>query len=212
VNECLISVQVGKFHVQGGSSSSTNFPKLKAKNKLRYVCIVRSTNRVLMTMREESTTTTERPHDGDGDNDDDNKDDEDVYNAMYTEYNATDHRHKTGQSSHHDKQPPSSQHHHQYHKSRLEHAVYDTKADKEEISSFPHLLCLAIHSDGTSPDIRKAVDLTTLVSVTTVKSSEQGNNNHHHHNNHHNKNNLYSISTTPPTFVFIFATVKRLRL
>jgi len=37
--------------------------------------------------------------------------------------------------------------------------------DEEELSSFPMLVCLALQSDGTNPDVRKILDMEKLVSI-----------------------------------------------
>eukprot|EP00957_Ditylum_brightwellii_P113970 8688744-Ditylum_brightwellii.AAC.1 len=36
---------------------------------------------------------------------------------------------------------------------------------EDEISSFPALICLALHSDGSNPDLRRTVPLDKLVAV-----------------------------------------------
>ncbi|KAL3822443.1 hypothetical protein ACHAXA_006871, partial [Cyclostephanos tholiformis] len=53
------------------------------------------------------------------------------------------------------------------------HAIAKNRYDngippEREISSFPALFCLAIHADGTKPDVRKVLELDKLVSIENV--------------------------------------------
>lgn len=178
-NECLLSLRVGRFSVEGGTSSNAGgFPKIKAKNKLRYVCVVRSTNRVLANFRETDKEEEEAPKnedDADPSAEDENKDDGDVYDAMYTEYNSTELTTATTNANVANADEEERRRTEGESSARwFKRATYNTRPDKDETSSFPHLICLAIHADGTSPDVRKAVDLSTLVSVTTVAGGGGG--------------------------------------
>ena len=163
MNECLICMQVGKFIIEG--STKYNFSKKKAKNKLRFICIVRSTNRpLLMNINDEEVTDEKNDVEEDLDVDDD-----DGYDTMYTEYNMPSQNRKAeseliSAQTFENKNTSAS-----ILKKRNKLVVATT--DEDEISSFPHLLCLALHSDGTSPDIRKLISLSQLVSITAPRET-----------------------------------------
>jgi len=44
----------------------------------------------------------------------------------------------------------------------------------EEISSFPSLVCIAIHSDGSNPHVRQVLDLDQLVAIESVQGQHKG--------------------------------------
>merc|ERR1712151_1412168 len=43
--------------------------------------------------------------------------------------------------------------------------------DEDEISSFPALVCMTFHSDGTTPDIRKLIQLDKLTTIQDLQES-----------------------------------------
>jgi len=185
MNECLISVQVGKFSIQG--STKVNFSKKKAKNKLRYLCIVRSTNRpLLMTSDNQSNSSDEEDDEEKDDGEEESDEDEDDgYDTMFTEYNVTS---KSQKSELEPSSPGKRSKAKNLIKKRNKFVPVET--DEEEVSSFPYLLCLAIHSDGTTPDIRKVISLAQLVSITSSKESNFLSNSNNNPNNLSGQGNI----------------------
>lgn len=166
MNECLFSIQVGKFQIEG--STKHNFAKKKAKNKLRYICIVRSTNRPLLWTEEDQNELANAGGDQDDNADEGtaDEDEEDGYDTMYTEYNMPSKTNKITEASSPEKKSTTS-------RFQNRNKFVPAATDEEEISSFPYLLCLALHSDGTSPDIRKVIPLSQLVAITITKEPNQ---------------------------------------
>eukprot|EP00559_Dactyliosolen_fragilissimus_P002545 CAMPEP_0184866972 /NCGR_PEP_ID=MMETSP0580-20130426/24520_1 /TAXON_ID=1118495 /ORGANISM="Dactyliosolen fragilissimus" /LENGTH=1551 /DNA_ID=CAMNT_0027366949 /DNA_START=24 /DNA_END=4679 /DNA_ORIENTATION=+ len=170
--------------------SDLNFPLLKknmhlhirqkGKNKLRYICIVRGTNRPLMRRRnnrgslqddedvEETDTLT------DGMRDDDSGD---GYDALFNpdpegvdflgdDNNATGDN-KMEQDTMNERQNDIEEH-------NGETSTHETISPLDEISAFPKLVFLAIYNDGTHPDIRQILGLECLVAVENNASNIEG--------------------------------------
>jgi hypothetical protein len=219
-NECLFSMCVSHFDLSvglyGGPSGGKkrHIPIAKTRNKLRYVVIVRSTNRPLLRPRPLGMDThggsggmsggggigEEDEDDDNGENDDDDMIDDgdesdDGYDNMYNPSEGGDEGGNDGNSSSAggggqseggesislasskkkksrqrrdgssgggidtDKKKSSK-------KKKKLYEEYDCGIPPErEISSFPALFCLAIHADGTKPDVRKILELDKLVSI-----------------------------------------------
>lgn len=167
-NECLVSMRVGKFNVE--SSSGSNIRGFKARNKLRYICIIRSSNRPLMIPSNQNEN-------GQGENNgepsDSMDDEDDGYDTMYSpEYANSGSKTDANKS----KQNAARKNKALAERNKLANVVPCTAADADEVSSFPYLLCLAIHGDGSHPDVRKVIDLSQLVSITVTRKSSAVNN------------------------------------
>ena len=171
IQETLVSMRCKEFTVSGidtnpVSQSALEFPDLyakhkrslgfagghKARNKIKYVLLVRSTNRPLANDSEGNTKPhhksyssrsllNDAPRDGNGD-------DDDSYDKMFHPEEGE------GEEVDNEGERPSQ------------------KNDQEgEISSFPALVCMTINPDGTSPDIRKLVELDHLSTVQNITTS-----------------------------------------
>ena len=190
VNESLFSMCVSQFDLSVGSSGGPSggkkrhIPITKSRNKLRYIVIARSTNRPLLRPKtfgaDGSGLTGGGGLLGDDDDDDamDNDDDlgsDDGYDNMYNpdpgpgagegSVASSDKRKakKKKGSTKGDKAAPTLD---KKKKSKKPYGEYDCGIPSEkEISSFPALYCLAIHADGTKPDVRKILELDKLVSI-----------------------------------------------
>jgi len=192
-NECLFSMCVSQFDLSVGLSKTSggkkrHIPIAKSRNKLRYIVLVRSTNRPLLRPRALGADGHGGLMSGEDYGDDDTMDNDDdlgsddgydnMYNPDPTEAGASsaDKRkgklHRKGSTG--DKSDgaaasatagaaggvPEKK------KSKKLYDEYDCGIPPErEISSFPALFCLAIHADGTKPDVRKILELDKLVSI-----------------------------------------------
>ena len=196
-NECLFSMCVSQFDlsvgVGGGPSGGKkrHIPIAKSRNKLRYVVIVRSTNRPLLRPRglNESSGALgmEEMYDEDGTNDGyndgiDTLGSDDGYDNMYNpegkeggEGGSSDggtlkstpekkKRKGKGGSSKADAHAATAAAARPK-KKKLYEEYNCGIPPSHEISSFPALFCLAIHADGTKPDVRKVLELDKLVSI-----------------------------------------------
>ena len=212
-NECLLSMCVSQFDlsigISGGPSGGKkrHIPIAKTRNKLRYIVILRSTNRPLVRPRSLGKTGVDGRDGGAGsglgadDDDGENDDEEDLgsddgYDHMYNpdpsegdstlgKNTSVSSKKKNTLTAHKknvndygedgDTEDGSSQGFigarddigggSRKTTSKL-YEEYDCGIPPErEISSFPALLCLAIHADGTKPDIRKVLELEKLVSI-----------------------------------------------
>jgi len=198
----------------------------KMKNKLRYVCILRSTNHLLMKKKKNDAVFIKkrkrrlRRKDKDGNKDgdkagggvgipgngelDDSEDsdddsDEDEYDHD-TAYNDSDDSDEDDDEDNDDESndgydtlynPEDNDDDHNTHKSHRSNITSVSKKSSsskksrrsnksgkilsseyvgEEASSFPLLICLALQSDGSNPDIRKVVELEHLVGIESVAS------------------------------------------
>lgn len=170
VQETLVSMRCKEFTMSGSdmnpiSQSAFEYPDLyakhkrslgfaggpKARNKIKYVLLVRSTNRPLSSkapegngkMNGRSATNLMDSIDEEGNDDDDNS-----YDKMY--------RPEDGEGEDVD----------------IEGDKTSEKKELEgEISSFPVFVCMTINPDGTSPDVRKLVELDQLTMVQNVTTS-----------------------------------------
>lgn len=194
-NECLFSMCVSQFDLSVGSSGGPSggkkrhIPIAKSRNKLRYIVIVRSTNRPLLRPRALGADGVggggllglgdEDDNDDTMDNDDDIGSDDgydNMYNPDPSEAGETS---RNSMSSSHDKKKKhmrgsgtnkgdaNNANAAEKKKSKTQlYAEYNCGIPAErEISSFPALFCLAIHADGTKPDVRKILELDKLVSI-----------------------------------------------
>lgn len=178
-NECLFSMCVSQFDLglglSGGPSGGKkrHIPIAKTRNKLRYIVILRSTNRPLLRPKSMARARVDGnvvsgveglEEDGLEEESDDDMSEEGYdhfYNPDPSEAGAaktTKSKKKKKSSSDVDGKPEK--------KSKKLYEDYDCGiAPEKEISSFPALLCLAIHADGTKPDVRKVLELDKLVSI-----------------------------------------------
>ena len=157
--------------VFGGTST-------KGRNKFRYVILARSTNKPLVApalVKEKTTVSREDIDEGSERAD---------YDAMFapeedgsvskdfsmtsdddsTENSTAKNVSTSGMSSEHtNKNQDLSE---EQNRSTLEQeAARSSNNDEEEISSFPVLICMTLHSSGTAPDIRKLIRLDQLTTV-----------------------------------------------
>lgn len=178
-NECLFSMCVSQFDLglglSGGPSGGKkrHIPIAKTRNKLRYIVISRSTNRPLLRPKSMARARVDGnvvsgveglEEDGlEGESDDDMSEEgyDHFYNPDPSEAGVaetTKLKKKKKSASDVDGKPEK--------KSKKLYEDYDCGiAPEKEISSFPALLCLAIHADGTKPDVRKVLELDKLVSI-----------------------------------------------
>ena len=210
-NECLFSMCVSQFDLSVGTTGGPSGGKRrrvpiakKGRNKLRYVALVRSTNRPLLRPPRalfgtgggsnggvvgggglQSSATFDDDDDDDDDNneDDDDDDDDDVdeenddmYDTMFnpdpigggTPPSPMNKKIKrlTSDKSGNNRPVDADTVHDNNKKKTKKTRGYDNGIPKEyEISSFPALYCLAIHADGTKPDVRKVLELDKLISI-----------------------------------------------
>jgi hypothetical protein len=236
-NECLLALRVKSFEFTGNTNTTTtntttstslftttthshhstkNFTiNPKSKNKIRYVCITRSTNQILMKRKRGKVlggdgglldTTTihgryndEMDHDWNNDHDpndddsndsndddsndsneeeDNDNDSNDGYDTLYNPENDNDDddmmilqkrdekmKKRIHSSTHASASVASSK------KKEKDGTSSSRKKDSVfsvEHSSFPNLVFMAIHSDGTHPDVRKILPLDQLVAIENV--------------------------------------------
>jgi len=175
-NECLFCMCVSQFDLSLGLSGGPSggkkrhIPIAKTRNKLRYIVILRSTNRPLVRPGSSGRTGFESAiglvdDDDEGDEADDMGSDDgfdEMFNPESADAASTS---KSKKSSSRGKSRSSRGSDDAKSKAKL-YEEYDCGIPPErEISSFPALLCMAIHADGTKPDVRKILELDKLVSI-----------------------------------------------
>lgn len=181
-NESLFSMCVSQFDLSVGLSGGPSggkkrhIPIAKTRNKLRYVVILRSTNRPLLRPRSgrtgvDGTGVGVEALDDDMRENDDDLGSDDGYDHMYNpdpnEAGSSKSKKKKKKSLR-KKGGDDSDDGAGGRKTKASklYEEYDCGIPQErEISSFPALLCLAIHADGTKPDVRKVLELDKLVSI-----------------------------------------------
>lgn len=196
-NECLLALRVKSFEFSGNALADNHAATTgdltygtirknishinpKSKNKLRYICITRSTNLTLMKKRKGKVLVNsgdEGDPDHDEEDDQDSSSDEDDHDADSTDgydtlYNPDDDNQNGDQKR---QQRRISTNTSVVSKTKSKSAnEKDNEAANEivEQSSFPSLVCLAIHSDGTHPDIRKILPLDSLVAIENVANKQ----------------------------------------
>jgi len=166
-NECLFCLLISRFEIVGGDSNQTSTLLLpgarkvakKAKNKLRYLCIIRSTNHLLLTNES-----------GNPQNSDDEAEDEDAdYDTMFKPDSDSDDNSKKENGAN------------KISFFDLASKLKATVDPNMEISSFPSIVFLALHADGTSPDFRRIISLEKLVTIVAHGSSDPMANDRHTH-------------------------------
>eukprot|EP00571_Detonula_confervacea_P010466 CAMPEP_0172305044 /NCGR_PEP_ID=MMETSP1058-20130122/6363_1 /TAXON_ID=83371 /ORGANISM="Detonula confervacea, Strain CCMP 353" /LENGTH=1564 /DNA_ID=CAMNT_0013016491 /DNA_START=221 /DNA_END=4915 /DNA_ORIENTATION=+ len=193
-NESLFSMCVSQFDLSVGLSGGPSggkkrhIPITKSRNKLRYIVLVRSTNRPLLRPRALGIDGSGLVSGSGGLLDDDDDDDtmdndddlgsDDGYDNMYNPDPSTEggagtttssvssdkKKKKRGQTN--NKGDAESVMAEKKKSKKKLYEEYDCGIPFErEISSFPALFCLAIHADGTKPDVRKILELDKLVSI-----------------------------------------------
>ncbi|KAL7491178.1 hypothetical protein ACHAWT_000608 [Skeletonema menzelii] len=175
-NECLFCMCVSQFDLSVGLSGGPSggkkrhIPIAKTRNKLRYIVILRSTNRPLVRPGSSGRTGFESAiglvdEEDEGDEADDMGSDggfDEMFNPESSESGSTS---KSKKGSSRGKNRSSKGGDDTKSKAKL-YEEYDCGIPPErEISSFPALLCMAIHADGTKPDVRKVLELDKLVSI-----------------------------------------------
>lgn len=177
-NECLFSMCVSQFDLSVGLSGGPSggkkrhIPIAKSRNKLRYVVILRSTNRPLLRPKSmararvdgnvvagvEGLEEDDLEAGSDGDMSEEGYDH--MYNPDPSEAGGKSSKTKKKKQSANDADAKPDK------KGKKLYEEYDCGiAPEKEISSFPALLCMAIHADGTKPDVRKVLELDKLVSI-----------------------------------------------
>lgn len=163
VQECLLSLPCKNFEMTGERISlsalqdpagygkhkrSLGYGAVtgKSREKLRYVCLVRATNRPLL--KDKSKKSSEPAANASAESNEESDTEVDQYDVMF------------GQSEDPDDDDED------------EKAVeeYDDENDPE-ISSFPVLVCVTFNTDGTNPDIKR---LAPLDQLTTVQHASTG--------------------------------------
>ena len=166
-NECLFSARVHKFEITGGQqdqASKRNAPR--SRNKLRYVGVIRTTNRFLVIPKaseddgapggmsmDEGDDVSVTPSQGEDSGYDQmfNRDDESTATGRTGGGSAKRRAHFAAQEkSSAGSRPASSP---------------PAVAPEDEVSSFPALVCMALHSDGSNPDLRCVLMLDQLLGV-----------------------------------------------
>ena len=137
----------------------------KSRSKLRYVALVRSTNRPLQLATKAPPKRTSRYFQDSDDDDnaagggglqdsDEDDDDEASYDRMYRpEDGVTD-----GEDGKDAEMNGSGE------------INKKNKKDANEMSSFPVLICMNLNPDGTNPDVRKLIPLDQLTTVLNVST------------------------------------------
>ena len=182
-NECLFCMCVSQFDLSVGLSGGPSggkkrhIPIAKTRNKLRYIVILRSTNRPLVRPGSSGRTGFDSAiglvDDDDVGTEADDMGSDDGFDEMFNPESSD-----AASSASADSKPKKGS---SRGKSRSSRADEDTKSKaklyeeydcgippEREISSFPALLCMAIHADGTKPDVRKILELDKLVSIENV--------------------------------------------
>jgi len=201
-NECLYSARVAKFELTGGAAPPKRRPVPKSRNKLRYVCLVRTTNRRLLGKGggrrrkgkgenadgEDGGSVGADDHGIDVDDDDDASDaaseassagydqmfspeDEGPAAANPSSSNSKGVKFKDGTKKGAAKKGRSGSGGRSQRDGSGDGGDGDGDDDvapEDEISSFPALVCMALHADGTNPDIRRVLMLDQLVGVESV--------------------------------------------
>ena len=182
---CQSSYTLGLSGNKGGKKR--HIPIAKSRNKLRYIVLVRSTNRPLLRPRglNDASNALEETFDDEdtygNDLDGEELGSDDGYDNMYNPEEqsgsggskgdvSTPKKKKRGSSKTTDSTastgtitPEKKQ---RTKKKKKLYQEYDSGIpSSHEISSFPALFCLAIHADGTKPDVRKVLELDKLVSI-----------------------------------------------
>lgn len=119
------------------------------QGRRRFVLLVRSTNRPLLGRQDNRTRTLQRPNT-----------ESDTADDYHTMFGGTDDISKDlslEESNSNLSNAPTNDD-----KETDEQAIV---SQEEEVSSFPVLVCLSLHMDGTGPDIRKLIPLTALTTV-----------------------------------------------
>ena len=198
-NECLLSMRVSGFELTGGTGSTKAAAKAanqaagtkrnkhapKTRGKLRYVCIVRTTNRCLLKQGGASANAKGSTEEGSMEEEDDLG-----YDEMFS---PEDENGKGGREPENGGEissggPPLSKK-----KSKAAGSSAISTPDQsddvrhliaseddipvppeDEISSFPSLVCLAIHPDGTNPEMRRILEMDKLVSIESVLPHPSG--------------------------------------
>ena len=187
-NECLFAMCISQFDLSVGLSSTAggkkrHIPIAKSRNKLRYAVILRSTNRPLLRPAAFAPDGNSGAAVVDGYEDEDDEDDtvgndlsaDDNYDHLYNPDPRSDasastaekrrtkrRKSKTDQTSSEDANKKANA----AGGGAAKRPEYDSGVpSRHEISSFPALHCMAIHSDGTKPDVRKVLELDKLVSI-----------------------------------------------
>ena len=164
VQECLISVPCKNFEMTGERISvaaladPAGYGKHKrslgyhggtgkGRDKLRYVCLVRATNRPLL--KEKSKKKSSGEPAVDATNEEEEPEEVDAYDAMFGDHEDNDDNDDEDEANAAD--------------------AYDE--NDPEISGFPVLVCVTFSADGTNPDIKR---LTPLDQLTTVQNASTG--------------------------------------
>ena len=194
-NECLFAARVAKFDLAGGQPQPKHNRKHipKSRNKLRYVCLVRTTNRRLRMMQQAAAAKSdgvEGIHNedengsvgGGGAGGDDHSDAASEassagYDQMFSPNDdgptsKSTNKARGGKVGSKSSKGTSSKGGRKAGQGRSGDTGNDDDDDdvapEDEISSFPALVCMALHSDGTNPDIRRVLMLDQLLGVESV--------------------------------------------
>lgn len=155
--------------------------------KLRFVVLARSTNRPLLEesverqhqqLIQRHTTTTTDPKANDSDQNNKSKDQQDGsergdYDAMFSPAEAEDDLSSKGYSLSSDSkaQPDANADEQSTTNAQQQQQNKMVLLDEEEIGSFPVLVCITLHGDGTGPDIRKLIPLDQLTTIQDLHST-----------------------------------------
>lgn len=160
--ECLVSMQCKNFETTGERISaaalvdpagygkhrrSLGFGGAAGKSrvKLKYLCVVRATNRPLL--KEKNKKKNEKDSsEANQTNEEPSEAEVDAYDVMFGDHEDND--------DDEDEDDPA--------------VGYDE--DDPEISSFPVLVCISFNGDGTNPDVKKLAPLDQLTTVTNVST------------------------------------------
>ena len=192
-NECLMALRVKAFEFSGNSlmdnhttandfgiRKNLNNMSRKARNKFKYIVITRSTNAALMKRRKGNIIITgddggedeNYDFDEDQESSSDEENDVDSNDGYDTLYNPDDNDdNPKGKQTR--RQSIAASVHSRGTKSKASNAKEsEIMSDIDELSSFPNLVCLTIHSDGTHPDVCKILPLDQLVAIESVGNAQ----------------------------------------
>jgi hypothetical protein len=184
---------LGLFGTTSAAATTTAGTAKSRANKLRYVLIARSTNRPVVdragaTGRNRAASARQQQEEAAqrqqrGDNDEDDASEREDYDAMFSPDAGGGGGDDDGSVSADVMETPAKKPGAPPKKKAPPPSFGDEKKESklaspdkvitadEEVSSFPVLICMTLHSDGTAPDIRKLIPLERLTTVQDLHST-----------------------------------------
>mmetsp|Transcript_19589 Transcript_19589/g.22520 ORF Transcript_19589/g.22520 Transcript_19589/m.22520 type:complete len:1448 (+) Transcript_19589:302-4645(+) len=176
-------------HTGGTAVSSSVYSALNKKNKHkpRYVCVLRSTNRRLLEFMDEEESGSDGNNSGTDEDEDEDEDGDGGYDTMYSpdpvvldedgacaltnasmEQLASPDRDSTKKPKKKKRRARNKQ---QTSSSNLLSSNANTISPEDEMSSFPAIVFMTLHADGSSPEIRKVMELDQLSAIESINQA-----------------------------------------